>query len=75
MISDDIYDDIVPQMKILNMIIPIIMHFCKPHKAAYHPIKCVVINDAKQFLTVYHILILVLPLILDFWPNHIIQVK
>ena len=27
MISDCIYDDIPPQMKILNMVIPILMHF------------------------------------------------
>ena len=26
---------------------------CKPHKAARHPTKCDVINDAEQFLTVY----------------------
>ena len=28
MISDSISDDIPPQMKIFNMIIPILMHFC-----------------------------------------------
>ena len=28
MISERIYDDIPPQMKILNMVIPILMHFC-----------------------------------------------
>ena len=27
MISDRIYDDIPPQMKILNMVIPILMYF------------------------------------------------
>ena len=26
---------------------------CKPHKAALHPTKCYVINDVKQFPTVY----------------------
>ena len=29
MISDHIYDDIPPQMKILNMVIPILMYFCR----------------------------------------------
>ena len=28
MISDRIYDDIPPQMKILNMDIPILIHLC-----------------------------------------------
>ena len=28
MISDRISDDIPPEMKILNMVIPILMHFC-----------------------------------------------
>ena len=28
MISERIYNDISPQMKILNMVIPILMHFC-----------------------------------------------
>ena len=28
MISEHISDDIPPQMKILNMVIPILMHFC-----------------------------------------------
>ena len=28
MISERISDDIPPQMKILNMVIPILMHFC-----------------------------------------------
>ena len=46
MISDPISEDIPPQMKILNMVIPILMHCyifftelerCKPHKAARHP--------------------------------------
>ena len=29
------------------------LEHCKPHKAAHHPTKCDVINDVKQFLTVY----------------------
>ena len=65
MISDRISDDIPPQMKNLNMVIPILMRSaslsqiglklerCKPHKAARHPMKCVVSNDIKLFLTVY----------------------
>ena len=63
MISERISDDIPPQMKILNMVISIQMHFnlqfelklerCKPHKAARHPKKCHVINDVTLFPTVY----------------------
>ena len=63
MISERISDDIPPQMKMLNMDIPILMHLlllshlklerCKPHKAARHPTKCDVINDVKLFPTVY----------------------
>ena len=57
MISERIYDDTPPQMKILNMVIPILMHFCcfvcKPHNAARHPTKCDVINDVKLFPAVY----------------------
>ena len=64
-ISDCISDDLPPQMKILNMVIPILMHFFSffyqtgalerymPHKTACHPRKCYVINDAKLFRTVY----------------------
>ena len=41
-------------LKILNMVIPIPMHFCrsyeleycKPRKAACHPMKCDIINDS-----------------------------
>ena len=58
MISDRISDDVPPQMKILNMVIPNLMHFCsfercKPHNAARHPMKCDVINDVKVLPTVY----------------------
>ena len=62
MISECISDDIPPQMKILNMVIPILMHLlqfelklerCKPYKATRHPTKCDVINDIKLFPTVY----------------------
>ena len=57
MISERISDDKPPQMKILNMVIPILMHLCmercKPHKAARHPTKCDVINDVKLFPAVY----------------------
>ena len=58
MISNHISDNIPPQMKILNMIIPILMPFLQfalklegsePHKAARHPTKCDVINDVKLF--------------------------
>ena len=59
MISERISDDIPPQMKILNMDIPILMPFCSLSsmevlQAAPHPMKCDVINDVKLFLTVYH---------------------
>ena len=64
MISERISDNIFPQIKILITVIPILMHFkslqlclklerCKPHKAACHPTKCDVINEVKQFPTVY----------------------
>ena len=61
MICERISDDMPPQMKILNMVIPILMHFCsfvpnwsvKPHKAAGQPARCDVINDVKLFPTVY----------------------
>ena len=29
------------------------LEYCKPHKAARHPIKCDVINDVELFPTVY----------------------
>ena len=63
MISKRISNDIPPQMKILNMVIPILMQFCSfvsnwrvarrimPNE---HPTKCDVINDVKLFPTVYH---------------------
>ena len=60
MIWEGIFDDIPPQMKILNMVIPnarLQFHFelehCKPHKGVCHPTKCSVINDIKIFPTVY----------------------
>ena len=58
MISERISDDIPPQMKILNMVIPILMHFCsfkrcKQHNAARHLMKCDVINAVKLLPTVY----------------------
>ena len=61
MISERISDYIPPQMNILNMVIPILMHFCsfvsnrsvesriKPH--VIH--RNVVINDVKMFPAVY----------------------
>ena len=58
MISKRISNGIPPQMKILNMVIPILqfrfeLERCKPRKAIRHP-RCDVINDLKQFPTVYH---------------------
>ena len=59
MISDRISNDIPPQIKILNVVVPILMHFCnlvsncKPHIAARHPMKCDIINDIKLFPKVY----------------------
>ena len=57
MISERISDDIPPQMKILNMVIPILMRFCsfvsEPHKAARHQTKGDVTDDVKLFPTVY----------------------
>ena len=58
MISERVSDDIRPQMKNLNMVIPILVHFCKlehskQHTVAHHPTKCDVINDVKLFPTVY----------------------
>ena len=58
MISEHISDDIPPQMKILNMVIPILMHFCSLSsnwciesriKVAHHPTKCDILNDVKLF--------------------------
>ena len=60
MISERISDNIPSQTNILNMAIPILMHFfsfelklerCKPHKAAPHPSNCDAINDFKLFPT------------------------
>ena len=65
MISERISHDIPPQIKILNMVIPILMCFyslvsnlsvashLKPHKGLRHQIKCGIINDVKLFPTVY----------------------
>ena len=59
--SDSISGEIPPQMKILNMVIPILMHFCSfvsnlrvaSPKNARHPMKCDIISDVKLFSTVY----------------------
>ena len=69
MISDCISDNMPPQMNILNMVIPILMHFCaclplksslhikleccKLHKTACHQRKCDEINGVKLIQTVY----------------------
>ena len=65
MISERISDDILPKIKILNMVIPILMRFyslvsnwsvksrIKPHKAPRQQTKCDVITDVKLFPTVY----------------------
>ena len=57
MISERISDGIPPQMKILHMVIPILMHLklerCKPHNATRHLMKCDIIDDVKLFPTVY----------------------
>ena len=53
MISDRISDDIPPQMKNLNMVIPILMYFCSlilNWRVASHIRLCIiVIIDIKQF--------------------------
>ena len=53
MISERISNDIPPKMKIFNMVIPILIHFCifvsNLSKAARHPKKCDIINDVKLF--------------------------
>ena len=57
--SKSLSDNIPPQMKILNMVIPILMQFClnleccKPQKALRHPTICDVISDIKLFPAVY----------------------
>ena len=62
MISERLSDDIPPQMKVLNMVSPILMLVCsfisnlsvvKPHNAARHRTKGDVINDVKLFTKVY----------------------
>ena len=59
MISERISDDIPPQMKILNMVIPILMHFCSfvsncSCASRIQPMKRDIIDDVKLYLTVYH---------------------
>ena len=57
MIFDRIFDNISPQIKILNMVILIlvllqfwlIIKHCKPHKATRNPTECDVINYVKLF--------------------------
>ena len=49
MISERISDDIPPQMKILNMVIPHSNALLQPHNTARHPTKYDVINDVKLF--------------------------
>ena len=56
MLSDCINDDIPHKMKTLNIVIPILMHFCsflssqiEKLQAACHPMKCDVLNDIKVF--------------------------
>ena len=60
MISERISNDTPSQIKILNIVIPILMHFCRfvsnwsvanRTKATSHPTKCDVINAVKQFPT------------------------
>ena len=57
MISERISDDIPPQMKNFNMVIPILMHFCSFISnwsvESCHPTNCDVINDVKRFPAVY----------------------
>ena len=60
MIFDCICDDIPLQMKILNMVIPILMHLCTlisnwsvaSYIKPYVIVKCDIINDVKLFTTV-----------------------
>ena len=66
MISDKISDKLSPQMKILNMVIPILMRFyslisnwniashIKLYKGLCHPTKYEIIKDVKLFPTVNH---------------------
>ena len=58
MINERISDDIPPQMKILNMAIPILLPFCSFISnwsvTACHRTKCdVIFNDVKMFPAVY----------------------
>ena len=57
-ISKSISDDIPPQMKMLNMLIPILMHFCSfilNLTIRNSWMKGDVVNDVKLFSTVYRI--------------------
>ena len=77
MISERVSDSIPPKYIILNMVIHILMHFrsivCKPHKAARHPTKCVVINDVKTILDI--ISQNILSQIVDFIQSDVAQQK
>ena len=60
MISELVSDDLPLQMKSLNMVIPILMHFFSfvaflsvASRILRHQMKCDVINDVKLFPTVY----------------------
>ena len=60
-ISERISDDIPPQMKFLNIVIPILMHFWVSSKipalqAAEISTTCEVINDIKLLPTVYRMI-------------------
>ena len=65
MIFDRIYDDLPPQMKILNLVVNsnALLQFrlklerFKPHKAVHTQRKCDVINDVKLFRTGYTVAI------------------
>ena len=53
MISECLSVDIPPQVKILNKVIPILLHFCSLvpnwNVATRHPTRCDIINDVKLF--------------------------
>ena len=62
MISDRIIDNILSQIIILNMVIPILMHFGSLSQflalqAACHLTKCDMINDIKLFTIGYTVAI------------------
>ena len=52
MISDHTSEDIPPEIKILNTVIPILMHLAVLSQFC-HLTKCDIINEIKVFLTVY----------------------